>query len=45
MAWKESQIFISEVFRFEDLGFELVDENFNKVFFRYTEIGEFDAKL
>jgi len=26
-------VFISEVFRFEDLGFELVAEDFYKVFF------------
>jgi hypothetical protein len=30
--------------RFEDLGFELVAEDFYKVFFRDVEIGEFDAE-
>jgi hypothetical protein len=35
---------ISEVFRFEDLGFELVAEDFYKVFFRHIEIGEFDVE-
>jgi hypothetical protein len=39
------QIFISEVFRFEILGFEQVDEGFYKVYFRDVEIGEFDAEM
>jgi hypothetical protein len=38
------RVFISEVLRFEDLGFELVAEDFYKVFFRNLEIGEFDAE-
>jgi hypothetical protein len=37
-------VFISEVFRFEDLGFEMVAEDFYKVFFRDLEIGEFDVE-
>ena len=37
-------LFISEVFRFEILGFEQVDEDFYKVYFRDVEIGEFDAE-
>ena len=37
-------MFISEVFRFEILGFEQVDEDFYKVYFRDVEIGEFDAE-
>ena len=39
-----SEVFISEVFRFEILGFEQVDEDFYKVYFRDVEIGEFDAE-
>lgn len=35
---------MSEVFRFEILGFEQVDGNFYKVYFRDVEIGEFDAE-
>lgn len=35
---------ISEVFRFENLGFELVAEDFYKVFFHELEIGEFDVE-
>jgi hypothetical protein len=38
------RVFISEVFRFEILGFEQVDEDFYKVYFRDVEIGEFDAE-
>jgi hypothetical protein len=33
-----------EVFRFEDLGFERVAEDFYNVFFREVEIGEFDVE-
>ena len=33
-----------EVFRFEDLGFEPVAEDFYNVFFREVEIGEFDVE-
>lgn len=35
---------ISEVFRVENLGFELVAEDFYKVFFHELEIGEFDVE-
>lgn len=35
---------ICEVFRFEILDFEQVDEDFYKVYFRDVEIGEFDAQ-
>jgi hypothetical protein len=44
ISWHKGRVFISEVFRFEDLGFELVAEDFYKVFFREIEIGEFDAE-
>jgi len=37
-------VFISEVFRLEDLGFDMVAEDFYKVFFRDVEIGEFDVE-
>ena len=40
----KGRVFISEVFRVEDLDFEQVAENFHKVFFRDIEIGEFDAE-
>jgi hypothetical protein len=36
----KDRVFISEVFRFEDLGFERVAEDFYKVFFRHIKIGK-----
>jgi len=44
ISWHKDRVFISEVFRFEDLGLELVDEDFYKVFFRDIEIGESDVE-
>lgn len=41
--WK-GRMFVSQVLRFEDLGFELVAEDYYKVFFRDVEIGEFDPE-
>jgi hypothetical protein len=41
ISWHKGRVFISEVFRFEILGFEQVDEDFYKVYFRDVEIGEF----
>ena len=45
ISWHKDRVFISEVFRFEELGFEETEENFYKVFFRHIEIGEFDAAV
>jgi hypothetical protein len=44
ISWHKDRVFISEVFRFEDLGFESVAEDFYKVYFRDIEIGEFDVE-
>ncbi len=44
ISWHKDRVFISEVFRFEDLGFEMVGEHFYKVFFRDLEIGELDVE-
>jgi hypothetical protein len=44
ITWHKCRVFISEVFRFEILGFEQVDEDFSKVHFRDVEIGEFGAE-
>jgi hypothetical protein len=44
ISWHKGRVFISEVLRFEDLGFELVAEDFYKVFFRDLEIGGFDVE-
>ena len=43
ISWHKGRVFISEVFRFEELAFELVTPDFYKVFFRDMEIGEFNA--
>jgi hypothetical protein len=40
----KTRIFISEVFRFEELGFELMTLGFYRVFFRDLEIGELNAE-
>lgn len=44
ITWHKGRVFVSEVFRFEVLGFEQVDQDFYKVYFRNVEIGEFDAE-
>ena len=44
ISWHKGRVFISEVFRFEVLGFEQADEDFYKVYFRDVEMGEFDAE-
>ena len=44
ISWHQSRVFIGEVFRFEELGLEEVEEGFYKVFFREVEIGEFDVE-
>jgi hypothetical protein len=44
ISWHKGRVFISEVFRFEILGFEQVEEDFYKVYFRDLEIGEFDSE-
>jgi hypothetical protein len=43
ISWHKNRVFISEVFRFEELGFELITPGFYRVFFRDMEIGEFNA--
>ena len=44
MSWDKNRVFISEVFRFEELGFELITSGFYRVFFRNMEIGELNAE-
>jgi Integrase core domain len=39
ISWHKTRIFISEVFRFEELAFELVTPGFYRVYFRDMEIG------
>jgi hypothetical protein len=44
ISWHKNRVFISEVFRFEELGFELITPGFYRVFFRGLEIGEFNVE-
>jgi hypothetical protein len=44
ISWHKNRIFISEVFRFEELGFELITPGFYRVLFRNLEIGELNAE-
>ena len=44
ISWHKDRVFISEVFRFEEIGFEQARDAFYKVFFRTIEIGEFDVE-
>ena len=44
ISWHKTRIFINEVFRFEELGFEAVTPGFYRVFFRDMEIGELNAE-
>jgi hypothetical protein len=44
ISWHKDRVFISEVFRFEDLGFEMIGEDPYRVFFREREIGECDVE-
>jgi hypothetical protein len=44
VSWHKTRIFISEVFRFEELAFELVTPGFNWAFFRDMEIGELNVE-
>ncbi len=43
ISWHKGRAFISQVVAFEDLGFEEIDEDIFKVYFREIELGEFDA--
>ena len=44
ISWHKTRIFISDVFRFEELGFESVTPGFYRVFFRDLEIGELNTE-
>jgi hypothetical protein len=43
ISWHKSRVFISEVFRGEDIGLEKVDDNFYRMYFCNLEVGEFDV--
>lgn len=44
ISWHKDRVFISEVFRFEELGLEEIEDQIYKVFFREVEIGELDVE-
>jgi hypothetical protein len=44
ISWHKTRIFISEVFRFEELALELVTPGFYRVFFRDMEIRELNVE-
>ena len=44
ISWHKNRVFISEVFRFEELGIELITPGPYRVFFRDMEIGEFSSE-
>jgi hypothetical protein len=44
ISWNKGRVFVSQVLRFEDLGFELVAEDFTRSAFRDVEIGEFEVE-
>lgn len=44
VGWHKNRVFISEVFRFEELGFELIRPGSYRVIFRNPEIGELNAE-
>jgi hypothetical protein len=43
ISWQKNRVSISEVFRFEELAFDLITPGFYRVLFRDMEIGEFNA--
>ncbi len=43
MSWHQGRVFVSEVFRNEEIGLEQMDEDVYRVFFLNTELGEFNS--
>ena len=43
ISWHKNRVFISQVFSFEDLGFEEMDEDLFRVYFRDIELGELNG--
>lgn len=41
ITWHKGRVFVSEVFRNEEIGLEKMDENVHRVVFCNTELGEF----
>ena len=43
ISWHKDRIFVSQVFSFEELGFEEMEEDIFRVYFRDVELGELDV--
>jgi len=43
ISWHKGRVFVSEVFRNEEIGLEQMDEDIHRVFFCNTELGEFNS--
>ncbi len=43
ISWHKGRVFVSEVLRNEEIGPEQMDEDIHRVFFRNTELGEFNS--
>jgi hypothetical protein len=43
ISWHKGRVFVSEVLRNEEIGFEQMDEDVHRVFFHHTELGEFNS--
>jgi hypothetical protein len=44
ISWRKNRVFLSEVFRFEDLGFELITQGLYRAFFQDMDIGELNVE-
>jgi hypothetical protein len=44
ISWHKGRVFVSEVFRNEEIGLEQMDEDVHRVFFCNTELGEFNSE-
>ena len=43
ISWHKGRVFVSEVFRNEEIGLEQMDEDVHRIFFCNTELGEFNS--
>ena len=43
ISWHKDRVIISQVLSFEELGFEEMDEDIFRVYFREIELGELDV--
>jgi hypothetical protein len=43
ISWHKGRVFVSEVFRNEEIGLEQMDEDVHRVFFCNNELGEFNS--